>query len=755
MRATRPRCNLLLLLLLVALVPNVEVGAASAATLLGRVIAADGERALPFAAVRLEHPSGLRELLAGATGRFEARDLEPGIWNVRVTYLGYETLERSVDLQPGASLELEFELTVAAIRMRALEVVGDRNQREEELQTGLVDLDAETLARIPAFGEADPIRALQLLPGVQAASDISSGLYVRGGGPDQTLVLLDGVPIYNPTHAFGLFSSFHPDLLEGVTLYKGAYPAQYGGRLGAVLDVRSLEGERGATQGRLGMSTISARAFMKGSWGDRPWSIGARRTYLDPLLSLLRKSNPDVPSYYFYDVNGKLRLPWKNGSTELRLFTSSDALGVDADEETSIDLTWGNLVAGGTHRVLLGEEAVFSLSGWYSRYRSDTDLRVFSTPIEFRNRLEDFTGEARLSFALPPRHRIAVGAGVSRYDFGFVQEFNADEQIDYSARSYDANLFAEDTWNAWDGGTLRLGLRTRYLSDGERVRWEPRLSLRQEIGKRWVARLGGGVYHQVLQLVSTEGFSGTDFYLPIDESAAPSRSWQLVGGLEFTPRKMWRTTIEAYYTDLDDVVLLDDRVSADQAGTTAEDVFVTGGQGWASGLELFVERRVGPLTGWIGYTLGWTRRTFDELNEGREFPPKYDRRHDFSFVTRWQREKWEFGATWVYGTGQAFTPASARYGVRNPATGLPLDYGDLLAADRNSARLLPYHRLDVSATRAFTLFGQPARWSVQVFNLYSRRNDWFVIYDLEDPNSTPEIVRQLPLIPSLGLEIDF
>lgn len=755
MRAIRTGRNLPILLLATLLGLFAMVGPAEATALRGRVVAAEEARALPFAAVRLEHSSGVRELLAGAGGQFEARDLEPGRWKVRITYLGYEAFERTLDLQPGAELEVEFVLTVAAIRMRALEVVGDRNEREEEMQTGLVDLDAETLARIPAFGEADPIRALQLLPGVQAASDISSGLYVRGGGPDQTLVLLDGVPIYNPTHAFGLFSSFHPDLLEGVTLYKGAYPAQYGGRLGAVLDVQSLEGERGATQGRLGMSTISARAYLKGDWGDRPWSVGARRTYLDPLLSALRRSNPDVPSYYFYDLNGKLRLPWSNGSTELRLFTSSDALGLDADADTSIDLTWGNLVAGGTHRVLLGEEAALILSAWYSRYRSDTELSVFSTPIEFDNRLEDLSAEARLSFALPPRHRVALGAAVSRYDFGFVQNFNLDEQIDFEARSYDTSVFAEDTWNAWDGGTLRLGLRTRFLSDGERLRWEPRLSLRQEIGTRWVARLGGGVYHQVLQLVSTEGFSGTDFYLPIDETAPPSRSVQVVGGLEFSPRKMWRTTVEVYYTDLDDVVLLDDRVAADQAGTTAEDVFVTGGSGWASGVELFVERRVGPLTGWLGYTLGWTRRTFEELNEGREFPPKYDRRHDFSFVTRWQREKWEFGASWVYGTGQAFTPASARYGVRNPATGQPLDFGDLLAADRNSARLLPYHRLDVSATRAFTLFGQPARWSVQVFNLYSRRNDWFVIYDLEDPQATPEIVQQLPAIPSLGIEIDF
>jgi hypothetical protein len=753
MPANPRHCNLHGLLLALALV--FVVGPADAASLAGRVVTAEDGRPLPFAAVRLEREGITRELLAGAAGTFEARDLEPGLWQVRVTYLGYQPLDRSLDLQPGTVTEVAFELTVAAIPMREIEVLGERNQREAELQTGFVEIDAQTLARIPAFGEADPIRALQLLPGVQAASDLSSGLYVRGGGPDQTLVLLDGVPVYNPTHAFGLFSSFHPDLIEGVMLFKGAYPAQYGGRLGAVLDVRSLEGRRQGTQGRIGVSTIAARASLQGSWGDRPGALGVRRTYLDPLLALLRRSEPSVPSYAFYDLNGRIRIPWANGSTDLRLFTSRDGLGIEADEGTSIDLSWGNLVAGGAHRVLIGEEATFSLAAWYSRYRSDTELSIFTTPIDFANRIEDLSAEVRLSFALPPRHRVALGAALSRYDFSFAQSFNLDEQIDFGAKAYDASLFAEDTWSAWTGGTLRLGLRSRYLSDGERVRLEPRLSVRQEIGDRWVGRLGGGIYHQVLQLVSTEGFSGTDFYLPIDETARPSRSWQVVAGLEFTPRRSWRTTVEAYYTGLEDLVVLDNRVSADQSETTAEDVFVTGGTGWASGVELFVERRAGPLTGWIGYTLGWTRRTFDELNGGRAFAPKYDRRHDFSFVTRWQRTKWEFGATWVYGTGQAFTPASARYGVRDPATGEQLEFGDLLAAERNSARLLPYHRLDVSATRTATVFGRPARWSVQVFNLYSRRNDWFVTFDLEDPGAAPEIFRQLPIVPSLGLEIDF
>lgn len=743
------RVAVLLTVLLVSASP------AAAGVLRGQVVDDETGRALPFAVLRLEGPGAARDLLAGTTGRFEVRDLEPGPWTLAVSYLGYVDLQRTVEIQPGVEVDVELRLIVEAIELETIDVVGDRNQLAEELQTGLVEIDAETLARIPAFGEADPIRALQLLPGVQAASDLSSGLYVRGGGPDQTLILFDGVPVYNPTHAFGLFSSFHPDLIEDVTLYKGAYPAQYGGRLGAVLDVRSLEGQRGRTRGRVGVSTIAARAFVEGSWGDTTWALGGRRTYLEPILSVLRNSDPAVPAYYFYDMNGKLQIPSANGSTDLRFYFSRDQLDVNADEGTSIDLGWGNFVVSGTHRRLLGENAAATFSLWTSRYGSDTDLSVFTTPIEIGNGLRDVTAEATLSWALPPRHRFTAGITASRYRFEYDEAFNRDTTIDFEERAYDASVFLEDTWEATDATRVRMGARARYMSDGERVRVEPRLSIRHRVNDRWVAKLGSGLYHQVLQLVSTEGFSGTDFYLPIDETVSPSRSVQLVGGLEYTPRPAWRLTAEGYYTDLSDVVLLDNEIPPDREATTAQDVFVTGGTGWASGLELFVERRLGDLTGWLGYTLGFTRRTFDEVNLGEAFPPKYDRRHDVNVVGRWQRGKWEYGLTFNYGTGQAFTPAAGRFGVRNPATGQPLNLGELLPADRNSARLLPYHRMDLSATRTLSLFGQPARLSFTAFNVYSRRNDWFVTFDPEDPAAEPNIVQQLPIIPSIGLEVDF
>ena len=233
----------------------------------------------------------------------------------------------------------------------------------------------------------------------------------------------------------------------------------------------------------------------------------------------------------------------------------------------------------------------------------------------------------------------------------------------------------------------------------------------------------------------------------------PGRSLQSVVGFEWEPSRRYKLSVEGYYTDLDNLVVLDMNVTADSRDNTSDDIFKSEGSGHAAGLEIFLQRRIGALTGWVGYTLGRTRRTFPELNGGRSFPPKYDRRHDLSFVLSYRQGPWTWGASLVYATGQAFTPASARYTLRKPATGVFEDY--VLPAERNSARLLPYHRLDVSARREMRLFGADTELYVQIFNVYSRRNEWFVQYDTDNPKTEPKVIRQLPIIPTFGFDFRF
>lgn len=738
--------GLLLATLLVA-------GEASAKGLLrGRILDSATQEALGFASVVLESGDVRTGVIADDQGKFRI-ELDPGTWEIQVSFIGYEKGRETVRLRDGETTQVDFALVSSAIEMEAVEVLGDRIEIEPA-QPSAISFDIRRLKTLPAFGEVDPIRTLQYLPGVQTISDVSSGLYVRGGGPDQTLVLLDDVTIYNPTHAFGLFSTFNADVVNDVTLYKGSYPARYNGRLGAVLDVNTKEGPDDGLHGTVGLSTITGRGSLGGPIGDGSWLVAGRRTYLDPLLAVLRRGNDDIPYYYFYDLNGKLNLPGGGAdSWEWNGYLGQDDLRVELDADSEFSQRWGNRATSLSYRRLVGNDLFAGAQVSASRYKSQTDVRLLTTPFLFGNQLQEFSGRADLTWQIGD-HRVAGGVQASKYDFEFTQEFNSESVTAFESDPYDVSLFVQDTWSPVGGLDVRPGYRLRYFSEGGRYLSEPRISAGIPLRDGLRLNLATGLYHQYLQLITTEGFSGGDFYLPIDDTIEPPRSWQSVVGVEWEPAREWKFTAEVYGTDFDNLVLLDDDSAAGEETDTAAAAFVTG-TGWATGVELFAERRVGAVTGWVGYTLGWTRRTFPAINGGAEFAPKYDRRHDLNVVTTYPRGKYTFSSTLTYGTGQAFTPATGRYGVRNPATGSWNEFGNVLPGEKNSGRLLPYHRVDVSVVRDFTLWGKPAKAMLQIFNLYSRRNEWFVQYDNDEPDSEPEVVKQLPVIPSLGVSFDF
>lgn len=733
---------------------------ASGAVISGTVRDADDGKPLPYPLLALralgatDSSAADRGRQGDRSGAFQFADLPAGAWVLRCTYVGYQTRIDTVQADETTPLHLDLRLRPAPIAVDRVLVQADRLRREREAQTGVVRLTRDVLATIPSIGEPDPLRSLQLLPGVQAASDISSGLYIRGGGPDQTLILLDGVTVYNPTHAFGFFSTFNPDAVGEVTLYKGAYPAGYGGRLGAVVDVSSRTPRADSLVGTVSLSTIAARLALEGPAGKNRWSVSSRRTYLEPILSGLRKNTPEIPFYNFYDLNAQFTTERRAGWTEITLYRGRDNLRIEPDADTRLGIHWGNTLASVRYNRALSKTllARASLSG--SEYESLTDANFFNTPFDVTNRLRDLTTNASLRWQFSDAHSLDAGLQASAWDFRFQQSFNRDAPVGLRSKPVELALYADDQRSLQDARTsIRSGLRLRYVSDGDRFLVEPRLAIGHAVTDRVRVKAGGGLYNQYLQLIASEGFSAADVYVPIDATAAPGRSWQAVLGADWDPSDEWRFSAETYYTDLTHLVDFDNRVAADQESFTAADLFVTGGTGWASGLELFAERRVGPVTGWLGYTLGWSRRTFDELNGGAAFPPKYDRRHDFKAVASWKRGAWRYSGSLLVSTGQAYTPAAGRYRIEDPAIGPPTPGGLVLPGDRNSARLLPYHRMDFSATRDFRLFGRPANAFLQVFNLYSRRNEWFVQFDDEKPEV--DVIRMLPVVPSLGIEFAF
>ncbi|UCG51331.1 MAG: TonB-dependent receptor, partial [Candidatus Latescibacterota bacterium] len=719
---------------------------AEAATIGGRVTAAESDDPLTYVNILLsgETPQGGKIRAGKASdpnGRFRFTDLPGGTYTLRFLYIGYQEHEEKVIVDYDDDVELVVRLKVEPIEVEEIVVEADRFKNERDIQPGFVTLDAETIKDVPGIVESDPLRSIQLLPGVQAASDISSGLYIRGGGPDQTLVLLDDVPVYNPTHALGFFSTFNADAVGDITLYKGAYPAKHGGRLGAVLDVNSREPTTPKITGTGGASTIAARVTLEGPLKNNHWMVSARRTYLEPFLAAIRSKENPIPSYYFYDLNAKFTTERDKDWWVLNGYRGRDVIGFDLDVDGEVDVGWGNTVLSAAYNRMLGESLLGKIQLSGSEYESLTEASIFGTYFEITNRLRDLTLLGDLDWYGAETNRIRGGLQWSLYEFTYDQEFNKEEPVIFGTTPYEVSAYIDDQWKPRTGTALRFGLRSRYLDDGERFLLEPRFSASQAITGDVRLKLGAGLYNQYVQLVATEAFSFGDFYVPIDETAEPGQSWQVVLGTEWIPDARYRFTVEAYYTGLDKLVQLDNSVPADQESLKAIDIFNTGGTGYATGLEFFAERRMGALTGWIGYTLGWTRRTFDEINGGEEFPPKYDRRHDLNCVASYERGDWTFGAALVFASGQAFTPASAQYGLRDPTTGIYPEGGRVLPAKKNSARLLPYHRLDVSVAKKFDFFDRDAEAFVQVFNLYSRRNEWFVQFWEEDGEVDVTVVK--------------
>lgn len=715
--------------------------------------------ALARAVVTLTPVTGgpTRTRLTTDDGAFHYRALERLTYRLEVRYIGREPLVRIVSPLPGEERRrLDLTLTMEPLLVETVTVHSHALAGDARALNGVSILSSRELAAGVGPGDADPMRAIQLLPGVQAGSDFSSGLHIRGGGPDQTLVLLEGAPVYNPSHAFGFFSTFDPNAVDEVRLYKGGYPSRFGGRLGSVLDVRQRTGTNPEVEGSAGVSTIASAVSLSGPIERGSWRVNLRRTHLEPVLDELRRHHEEIPSYWFYDLSGKLELTTLP-SDRLRWhgYQGRDHLKLDLEGGSAVDFAWGNRAMTADYDHAFGPHLQGRVRYVDAAYDSRSTVSIFSSAIDLENRIRDRILSVDLDWEAHSRHRIETGIELSSHAFEYRETVDGEVQAEVSSRPRSVAIYAEDEWRVDARTRLRMGLRSRLTEIGSRVLVDPRVSVARELGGNVRGRLGAGLYHQVVQLVSTEGLSAADFYLPLDDSAPASRAWQTSAGLEWTPGPGLKLSAETYHRFLDGLVEYD---NARGLGTTDEDTetfFYTGGEGRAYGLELLVERRRGRLTGWLSYTLAETRRRFDELNDGEWYSAKHDRRHDLNLTTQLDLGAYHPGATFVYGTGQAFTPAAARYLIRNPATGELTEGEQLLPAPRNSGRLAPYHRLDLGIDRDVAWLGDGGQIYVKVFNVYSRRNDWFVQYDTERRETRVKTLKMLPVVPTVGIRTRF
>jgi hypothetical protein len=698
-----------------------------------------------------------------------------------VSALGYE---RQRLAQPaGRSFTHDFRLKASSAELEGVEVVGSKEEKvAESTRMGTINVPVAQIKLLPAlFGETDVLKVLQLLPGVQGGGEGSSGLYVRGGSPDQNLLLLDGTPIYNASHLFGFFSVFNADAIKNVELIKGGFPARYGGRLSSVVDITMKEGNMQKLHGEGAIGLIASRLTLEGpiKKDTASFIFSARRTYIDILARPIIKAQANglVAGYYFYDLNGKLN--WKLGTRD-RLYLSG-YMGYDefyADDENTRDngdyskqnsaLGWGNRIAALRWNHVVNDRLFMNTHLTYTRYQFDVGStqenryqnngqpRTDKFSLNYLSNIQDVSLKSDFDYVPNPSHYIRFGGQYINHLFrpGALQsEGNTDPtQNQVSGRRIGANeasLYAEDDVKLTDRLKVNVGLRLNsFLVDKKLYpSLEPRLAARFLLTEDWALKAAYARTTQYVHLLTNSGIGlPTDLWVPATAKTQPQKAQQFSLGAARSLRfggEDFELSFETYYKPMQN--LIEFREGADFVGTTDDNYEskITSGQGWAYGGELFLQKKTGKTTGWIGYTLAWSNRRFPELNQGLTYPYKYDRRHDFKLVVIHEfSPTLTLSGTFVYGTGNAVTLSQGRY-LLSPYSSTFDDYGT-----RNSYRMAAYHRLDLDLSHT-----KKKRWgevvnSLSVYNLYNRHNPYF-IYLGRAPGSEKLSYRQVSLFPIL------
>ena len=733
--------------------------------------------------------------------------LDSGEHTLVVQYLGYRPLTKTIRLQRNTQLNLVLEESI----VEGAEIVVEGKRAEDHItqsRMSVNEVDIRQVKSLPALmGEADILKTIQLLPGVKNGGEGTTGFYVRGGGPDQNLILLDEAVVYNASHLFGFFSVFNADALANSQLIKGGMPAEYGGRISSVLDLTMREGnnQKHVTQGGLGL--IASRFTTEGPLkkGKASYILSGRRTYLDVLVDpLIPKDAPAKGSgYFFYDLNAKIN--WQ-ASPKDRLYASA-YFGKDVFDFNNrengfrFSIPWGNSTATLRWNRILSPRLFANHSLVYSDFEFGTRFTQNDFTINLNSGVRNLTFKQDLDYQLSTRHRLKFGSQLIRHWFlpsvveGRAGDFDIATNNIRRLNAIEWSAYVRDEWDITDRWQVNAGIRfavfqqygpysyERYtdatlvtrldsvgFGPGEKVvrypAWEPRLNLRYLVDKQSSIKFAITRNLQFIHLASSSGTSlPADLWIPSTLKVRPQIGLQYAAGYFRNFRdNTFETSAEIYYKDLQNQI--DFREGAVNGFNPLIENDLVFGRGEAYGMELFVKKNRGKLTGWVGYTLSWTNRFFDDIMQGKAYPYKFDRRHDLSVVGTWvQSPRWKFSGTFVYSTGNAYTLPESRYFFE----GQIIDQ----IGERNSFRLPHYHRLDFSAvyTPSNQSAGETAQgsgrrrykgeWVFAIYNVYSRLNPFFIYLDNEGSlqQGTLQIqakkVSLFPIIPSVTWNFKF
>ncbi len=695
------------------------------------------------------------------SGYYTIQNLESGTYKISCTYLGYKTFQKEIRLESGDNRRLDIELEPQSRELGEL-VVQSKREEKERRSIGRARIQTQMIQKMPSVLQDDVFRSAQLLPGVKAASDFSSRLYIRGGSSDQTLILLDDTKVYNPSHFFGFFSTFNPDAIKNVRLHKGGYPAKYGGRLGSVMAIYNKDGNSNEYQTGVNVGMLSSSIIHEGPYKYGSYMIAFRRSTIEPLLAALRQTQDGIPNkFYFWDLNGKINLSAsQNDKLSLSFYSGVDNVGIPFADDGQINLFYGNQTLSANYTLILNDNLFAKLTVTGSRYFNEPHFSIAGTQFHRDNDITDLSVKGDLEY-IQGKHEIEGGFWSGYMRFMYEDYFDQQNTFSQLIRANYNHIYLQDNWSPNERWEINGGVRLTHFSEGDHLKLSPRLSADYQLTSSIRLQAAYGRYYQYLTLVTNEAFSGFDYWLTSDEGVPPAWGDQFILGAKTQPFEGYQFDTEIYYRTMRELFEQDPLID-NLAGLDYAEIFRFG-KGYAYGVEAQLQKQIGRLNGFIGYTFSRTMRKFPGYNnpisdpgQSRYYPPKFDRTHDLTLSLSYRlSEQWELASVFNYATGQAYTrPRGYTETGRFPFGNFRR--GQLTVGRINAARLAPYHRLDLSATRHGTFFGMgEAEWKFQVINVYSRRNMWFYNYDLDERPIERSAVKLLPILPSLTYSVDF
>jgi len=710
-------------------------------------------------------------------GFFSLPSVDAGEYFIFISSIGYQTVYKRVVLQDSInSIRIDFQLTGKPYLLEEI-VVEDRRETDFSRTTSTIEVDPAVVQELPSLGgEPDIFRALQLLPGVTAATEISSGLYVRGGSPDQNLTLIDGVVVYNPSHLGGFASTFNSDVLRNIKLIKGGFPAEYGGRLSSVLDIAMREGTKEKFLGSANLNTISSRITMEGPLDtNATYILSGRIMYLDKILSLSGKLN-SIPRYHFIDFNGKVNytLSEKDKIFISGFYSKDNIIEAPDSKDVGFDISWRNATVNLTWTNFTSSTSFSNTSLMYTNYFFSTlikDKQPVREPLDFftSSEIHDFRLKREMQLFLSDDHTVKTGVEIVYHDFTtttsdfFIPELRYKPISGSEIDNFEASFYLQDEWTLTTDLRSNIGGRFYYFQPAKLFTVEPRISLTYYILDRLVLRGAFAVANQTLHLLSrNDVYLPTDVWYPSGSYIKPSKSVQGALGFEVTSvDRSFLFSAEGYYKDLKNLYEYINNPDFSFGADIGEQL--TKGRGEAYGFEFFLNKRIGKFSGWIGYTLAWTKRYFDDLNSGMFFYPRYDRRHDISIVFGYDvNPSLNFGATWTYGTGQAFFLPIGQYqiaGFNSPGNNASSIYFE--NSGRDAFRLPQFHKLDVSCRYKIFISDKALELNFNIYNVYNRFNVFSKYIGFKTDEATGErypILKQFtlfPFLPTVGVTFEF